>query len=125
MTVSPREVRKALTTTTVMTQGETIQKPMTIEQTLDARDAMAKVCVCVCVCGCGCVGVCVCGCVGVWVWVWVGVGGCGWVCGWVCMHVCAMYIVCTVHVVHASMHACVYIGHISCWTCSLCLCLWG
>lgn len=43
MTVSPREVRKALTTTTVMTQGETIQKSMTIEQTLDARDAMAKV----------------------------------------------------------------------------------
>ena len=43
MTVSPREVRKALTTTTVMTQGETIQRPMTIEQTLDARDAMAKV----------------------------------------------------------------------------------
>ena len=43
LTLNPREVRKALTTATVVAHGETIVKPMTIDQVMDARDATAKV----------------------------------------------------------------------------------
>ena len=43
LTMNPREVRKALTTATVVAHGETILKPMTIDQAMDARDATAKV----------------------------------------------------------------------------------
>ena len=36
------EIEKALTTSQVVTYGETIVRPNTIEQAMDVRDAMAK-----------------------------------------------------------------------------------
>ena len=43
LTVSPLDMRKVLTTVTVVTHGETIVRPLTIEHAMDIRDALAKV----------------------------------------------------------------------------------
>jgi len=40
--LNPTSLEKAFTTTHVMTHGETIVRPNTIEQAMDIRDAIAK-----------------------------------------------------------------------------------